>query len=174
MTTTVTGLLCWRDFHPSWRGATAQARCARSCIKGQRSARNEAQVDQLASSVGTTSGPAGVTGSVVLSQRQSETSVPGAGRAAAQLSLPVIPLRAHVLKGCVTLAVHVVEHGLQLAHRPAVTLSDAEGKREAPSLSANVVCPHSSQTKRSEPAMCVSAISWAQSRKSRIACPPQN
>jgi hypothetical protein len=48
------------------------------------------------------------------------------------------------------------------AHRPAVTLSNAKGKREAPSLSANVMCPHSSQTNRSEPAMCVSAISWAQ------------
>src|SRR5262249_12518828 len=38
-----------------------------------------------------------------------------------------------------------------MAHRPAATLSNAKGKREAPSLSANVVCPHSSQTNRSEP-----------------------
>ena len=52
-----------------------------------------------------------------------------------------------------------------MAHRPAATLSNAKGKREAPSLSANVVGPHNSQTNRSEPAMCVSAISWVQSRK---------
>jgi hypothetical protein len=52
-----------------------------------------------------------------------------------------------------------------VAHRPAATLSKAKGKREAPALSANVVCSHNSQTNRSEPAMCVSAISWTQSRK---------
>jgi hypothetical protein len=52
-----------------------------------------------------------------------------------------------------------------MAHRPAATLSNAKGKREAPSLSANVVCSHSSQTNRSEPAMYVSAISWTQVRK---------
>jgi hypothetical protein len=31
------------------------------------------------------------------------------------------------------------------AHRPAATLSNVKGKREAPSLPANVTCSHSSQ-----------------------------
>jgi hypothetical protein len=51
------------------------------------------------------------------------------------------------------------------AHRPAATLSNVKGKREAPSLPANVTCSHSSQTNLSEPAMWVSGISWAQSCK---------
>jgi hypothetical protein len=48
-----------------------------------------------------------------------------------------------------------------VAHRPAATLSNVKGKREAPSLPANVTCPHSSQTNRSEPTICASGISWA-------------
>jgi hypothetical protein len=44
------------------------------------------------------------------------------------------------------------------AHRPAATLSNVKGKREAPSLPANVTCSHSSQTNLSEPAMWVSGI----------------
>jgi len=49
------------------------------------------------------------------------------------------------------------------------TLSNVKGNRSAPSLSARVTCPHSSQTNRSEPTMCVSAIPWAQSCKCRCA-----
>ena len=45
------------------------------------------------------------------------------------------------------------------------TLSNVKGNRSAPSLPARVTCPHSSQTNRSEPTMCVSAIPWAQSCK---------
>jgi len=48
------------------------------------------------------------------------------------------------------------------AHRPAATLSNVKGKRDAPSLPANVTCPHSTQTNRSEPAMCVSGLPGAQ------------
>jgi hypothetical protein len=51
------------------------------------------------------------------------------------------------------------------AHRPAATLSNVKGKREAPSLPANVTCSHSSQMNLSEPAMWVSGISWVQSCK---------
>jgi hypothetical protein len=49
------------------------------------------------------------------------------------------------------------------------TLSNLKGNRSAPSLSARVTCPHSSQTNRSEPTMCVSSIPWAQSCKCRCA-----
>jgi hypothetical protein len=45
------------------------------------------------------------------------------------------------------------------------TLSNVKGNRSAPSLPTRVTCPHSSQTNRSEPTMCVSAIPWAQSCK---------
>jgi len=38
------------------------------------------------------------------------------------------------------------------------TLSNVKRKRSAPSLPAHVTCPHSSQTNRSEPTMCVSEI----------------
>jgi hypothetical protein len=34
-----------------------------------------------------------------------------------------------------------------VAHRPAATLSNVKGKRDAPSLPANVTCLHSTQTK---------------------------
>jgi uncharacterized protein YndB with AHSA1/START domain len=45
------------------------------------------------------------------------------------------------------------------------TLSNVKGNRSAPSLSVRVTCPHSTQTKRSEPTTCVSAIPGAQSCK---------
>ena len=54
---------------------------------------------------------------------------------------------------------------LRLAHRPAATLSNVKGKRDAPSLPANVTCLHSTQTNRSEPTMCVSGMPGAQSCK---------
>jgi hypothetical protein len=50
---------------------------------------------------------------------------------------------------------------LRLAHRPAATLSNVKGKRDAPSLPANVTCLHSTQTNRSEPTMCVSGLPGA-------------
>jgi hypothetical protein len=50
-------------------------------------------------------------------------------------------------------------------HRPAATLSNVKGKRDAPSLPANVTCLHSTQTNRSEPTMCVSGMPGAQSCK---------
>ena len=40
-----------------------------------------------------------------------------------------------------------------------------KGKRDAPSLPANVTCPHSTQTNRSESAMCVSGRPGVQSCK---------
>ncbi len=43
-------------------------------------------------------------------------------------------------------------------HRPAATLSNVKGKRDAPSLPANVTCLHRTQTNRSEPTMCVSGM----------------
>jgi hypothetical protein len=52
-----------------------------------------------------------------------------------------------------------------VAHRPAATLSNVKGKRDAPSLPANVTCLHSTQTNRSEPTMCVSGMPGAQSCK---------
>lgn len=52
-----------------------------------------------------------------------------------------------------------------MAHRPAATLSNVKGKRDAPSLPANVTCLHSTQTNRSEPTMCVSGMPGAQSCK---------
>jgi hypothetical protein len=52
-----------------------------------------------------------------------------------------------------------------VAHRPAATLSNVKGKRDAPSLSANVTCLHSTQTNRSEPTTCVSGMPGAQSCK---------
>src|SRR5260370_37219464 len=51
------------------------------------------------------------------------------------------------------------------AHSPAATLSNVKGKRDAPSLPANVTCLHSTQTNRSEPTMCVSGMPGAQSCK---------
>jgi hypothetical protein len=38
-----------------------------------------------------------------------------------------------------------------VVHRPAGTLSNVKGKRDAPSLPANVTCLHSTQMNRSEP-----------------------
>src|SRR6516165_9836427 len=52
-----------------------------------------------------------------------------------------------------------------VAHRPAATLSNVKGKRDAPSLPANVTCLHSTQTNRSEPTMCVPGMPGAQSCK---------
>ena len=52
-----------------------------------------------------------------------------------------------------------------MAHRPAATLSNVKGKRDAPSPPANVTCLHSTQTNRSEPTMCVSGMPGAQSCK---------
>jgi hypothetical protein len=52
-----------------------------------------------------------------------------------------------------------------VAHRPAATLSNVKGKRDAPSLPTNVTCLHSTQTNRSEPTMCVSGMPGAQSCK---------
>jgi hypothetical protein len=52
-----------------------------------------------------------------------------------------------------------------VAHRPAATLSNVKGKRDAPSLPANVTCLHSTQTNRSEPTRCVSGMPGAQSCK---------
>ena len=54
---------------------------------------------------------------------------------------------------------------LGATHRPAATLSNVKGKRDAPSLPANVTCLHSTQTNRSEPTMCVSGMPGAQSCK---------
>ena len=42
---------------------------------------------------------------------------------------------------------------LGATHRPAATLSNVKGKRDAPSLPANVTCLHNTQTNRSEPTM---------------------
>ena len=67
--------------------------------------------------------------------------------------------------GCSKSRIFYERIGARQSHRLGATLSNAKGKREAPSLSANVVCSHSSQMNRSEPAMCVSAISWTQARK---------
>src|SRR5260370_23999469 len=50
-------------------------------------------------------------------------------------------------------------------HRPAATLSNVKGKRDAPSLPATVTCLQSTQTNRSEPTMCVSGMPGAQSCK---------
>jgi hypothetical protein len=54
---------------------------------------------------------------------------------------------------------------IPVAHRPAATLSNVKGKRDAPSLPANVTCLHSTQTNCSEPTMCVSGMPGAQSCK---------
>jgi hypothetical protein len=40
---------------------------------------------------------------------------------------------------------------LGATHRPAATLSNVKGKRDAPSLPANVTCLHNTQTNRGEP-----------------------
>jgi hypothetical protein len=58
-----------------------------------------------------------------------------------------------------------IQTRLPVAHRPAATLSNVKGKRDAPSLPANVTCLHSTQTNRSEPTMCVSGLPGAQSCK---------
>ena len=58
-----------------------------------------------------------------------------------------------------------IQTRLPVAHRPAATLSNVKGKRDAPSLPANVTCLHSTQTNRSEPTMCVSGMPGAQSCK---------
>src|SRR5262249_40685776 len=51
------------------------------------------------------------------------------------------------------------------AGRPARTLSNVEGKPDAPSQPADVTCLHSTQTNRSEPTMYVSGMPGAQSCK---------
>ena len=52
-----------------------------------------------------------------------------------------------------------------MARRPAATLSNVKGKRDAPLLPANVTCLHSTQTNCSEPTTCVSGMPGAQSCK---------